>query len=148
LAEGHALGSHSLSHPAPGRLGALALQRDVRAGRRALEEVSGRPVRLYRPPHGHLPWAAVAAARAAAVRPWLWSCDSEDWRPDATADEIVEAATTLVARDVVLLHDALHSPDPSASTDRSATVEALPRIIEVLRARGLDFAPLRTTEPG
>jgi len=43
---------------------------------------------------------------------------------------------------VILLHDALELPTAPEAEDRSATVEALPALVERIRARGLDLVRL------
>ena len=65
--------------------------------------------------------------------------DPRDWAKDVTADEIVSEIRASSNEDnpghVILLHD--------AGGDRSATVAALPRILDALQARGL---PLRSAQ--
>jgi poly-beta-1,6 N-acetyl-D-glucosamine synthase len=63
------------------------------------------------------------------------SIDPRDWEPGITADAILNEV--LAEKDnghLILLHD--------AGGDRSATVQALPRIIDTLRAQGYTFVPL------
>src|SRR5258707_11488202 len=69
--------------------------------------------------------------------------DPSDWKPGVTPVEIVQK-TVNKAMDtnpetrgqVVLLHD--------SGGDRAATIEALPRLIHELRARGFTFVPVST----
>jgi peptidoglycan/xylan/chitin deacetylase (PgdA/CDA1 family) len=68
LDEGHAVGSHSDTHPEPWTLPLGALTRDYRRGRQAAEAVVGRRVRLFRPPKGYLDGTgAVAMFGAGAI---------------------------------------------------------------------------------
>src|SRR3954451_6188313 len=53
-AEGHAIGSHSYSHPHPQQTAPATLARDYRRGRQVIEDVLSEGVTLFRPPHGHL----------------------------------------------------------------------------------------------
>jgi peptidoglycan-N-acetylglucosamine deacetylase len=142
VAEGHAIGSHSFSHLDAGMLSWLELLRDYRAGRRAVEQVLGSRVRLFRPPKGHYSGRSAIAVRLAGMRPWLWTIDSEDWRPGVTADELLGRTEALAAGDVVLLHDAMELPLAPEAEDRSATVAALPRLIDAVRQRGLECVSL------
>ena len=60
----------------------------------------------------------------------LWSVDPADWRPGLTADQLVQRVLAGVRPGaIVLLHD--------GGGDRSATVAALPAIIDGLRRLGL-----------
>jgi peptidoglycan/xylan/chitin deacetylase (PgdA/CDA1 family) len=123
LDEGHAVGSHSDTHPEPWTLPLGALTRDYRRGRQAAEAVVGRRLR-------------------AGVRPWLWTVDPEDWQPGATTDEILAGLDGLTGGDVVLFHDAIEGPLAPSALDRSATLAALPAVADLVRSRGLRFTTL------
>lgn len=142
LSAGHALGSHSYSHPEPWTLGPWALVREYRHGREVLEQVCGRAVPLFRPPKGHLDTAGVTAMRAAGVRPWLWTVDSHDWEPDASSRDIERRVASVGPGDVVLFHDGMRGAlDPSA-LDRSPTLDAIPAVVARLRAADVGFTNL------
>ena len=142
LDEGHAVGSHSDTHPEPWTVPLRTLSRDYRRGRQAAEQALGRRVRLFRPPKGYLDGAGAAAMIGAGVRPWLWTVDPEDWQPDVTTAEIVAGLDGLTGGDVVLLHDAIEGPLAPSALDRSATLAALPAIAELAASRGLRFTTL------
>jgi peptidoglycan/xylan/chitin deacetylase (PgdA/CDA1 family) len=142
LAEGHAVGSHSDTHPDPWTVPVAPLARDYRRGRRAAEAALGRRVRLFRPPKGYVDGSGAAAMLGAGVRPWLWTVDPGDWRPGVTTDEIVDGVHGLEGGDVVLLHDAIEGPLAPAALDRSATLAALPALAELAASRGLRFTTL------
>lgn len=140
--EGHLLGSHSWSHREPGSLPARELARDYRLGRRAVEAAAWRDVPLFRPPRGLWDARTALITRAARMRTWLWTVDAEDWRPGVTPIEIANRAAGVAGGGVILLHDALELPTAPQAEDRSATVEALPALIELIRGRGLDLVRL------
>ena len=142
VSEGHAIGSHTWSHPRPWEVSGLTTLREYRAGRRAVEEIVGKRVALFRPPKGYLTGRIALAILAERLDTWLWTIDPEDWRPGVTADELVGRVERLKARDVVLLHDGLEDALAPEAEDRSATVAALPRVIETARARGLELVRL------
>jgi peptidoglycan-N-acetylglucosamine deacetylase len=142
LAEGHALGTHSQSHPDPWTLSPRELWRDYRDGRRTVEEITERPVHLFRPPRGYIDAVGAVAMRAARLRPWLWTVDSGDWRPGMGTGQLVAGLVTIRPGDVVLLHDGLEGPLAPEAADRSATVEALPLVVRVLHGRGLRLVTL------
>jgi peptidoglycan/xylan/chitin deacetylase (PgdA/CDA1 family) len=69
-----------------------------------------------------------ATGQAVGDRTVLWSVDPADWRPGPTADQLVQRVLAGVRPGaIVLLHD--------GGGDRSATVAALPAIIDGLRRR-------------
>lgn len=141
--EGHAIGSHSYSHPDPARTPLPTLARDYRHGRRVIADILAEDVTLFRPPRGHLTPASALTVRAQGLRPWLWSVDPEDWRPGATSAHIETVAGGAVGADVVLLHDWIEQPWAPEALDRSATVSALPAIVAAVRGRGVNLDRLR-----
>jgi peptidoglycan/xylan/chitin deacetylase (PgdA/CDA1 family) len=142
LDEGHAVGSHSHTHPDPWTVSLGPLTQEYRRGRRAAEAALGRRVPLFRPPKGYLDGTGAAAMLGARVRPWLWTVDPGDWQPDATTDGIVAGLDGVTGGDVVLLHDAIEGPLAPSALDRSATLAALPAIADLVRGRGLRFTTL------
>lgn len=141
VAEGHRVGSHSHRHPEPRSLG-WRVATDFARGRWAVERAVGRRVRLFRPPKGYVARREALAMALTRVQPWLWTIDALDWEPGATSDEIVAAASGMGPGDVVLLHDAISGPLAPEALDRSATIEAVPRLVELARQRGLALVPL------
>jgi peptidoglycan/xylan/chitin deacetylase (PgdA/CDA1 family) len=142
LAEGHAVGSHSRTHPHPAELRIGPLTGEYRDGRSAVSAAVGQQVTLFRPPHGHLTPLSAGMLRRQALHPWLWTVDPTDWRPGVTAAEVAAVGTSAVSGDVVLLHDWVEQPWAPEALDRSATIEALPAIVRSVRDRGLTFTTL------
>ncbi len=141
---GHAIGSHSWSHPEPWTVELSTLRREYRDGRRALEDVLGRDVPLFRPPKGYVSVKGACAMRAARLRPWLWTVDPRDWEPGVTSAALQDRLAALDAGAVVLLHDALVGALTRDVVDRSPTIGALERVVSCAHERGLRF----TTLPG
>jgi peptidoglycan/xylan/chitin deacetylase (PgdA/CDA1 family) len=141
-ASGHAVGSHSFTHPDPEKTALPALARDYVRGRQALVEVLGEDTGLFRPPRGHLNVASAALVRRLGLRPWLWSLNPEDWRAGAVQVDIEASAGQATAGDVVLLHDWIEQPWAPEALNRSATIDALVEIVSQVRERGLTFRSL------
>lgn len=142
LAAGHAVGSHSWSHPEPGALGATALVEDFRKGRETVEDLAGRAVPAFRPPQGHIDLRVAVAVRRLGLHSWLWSDDPHDWEPGCRTQQILDRVADVQGGAVVLLHDGLASPLEPRARDRSATVEAVQPLCALIRRRGLGFAAL------
>jgi peptidoglycan/xylan/chitin deacetylase (PgdA/CDA1 family) len=142
VADGHAVGSHSFSHPDPWRLATRDLVREYRRGRALVEDAAQVAVPLFRPPKGYVDARGVLAMLATRVRPWLWTVDPGDWEPDVTPEHIVEECSAIQAGDIVLLHDAIRRPLAPSALDRSATCAALPFIASLARDRNLRFVTL------
>lgn len=139
--EGHAVGSHSQRHAEPRSLGWRVVA-DFVHGRRSVEAAVGRRVPLFRPPKGYIDREERVAMAATRVQPWLWTIDAMDWEPGVAADEVVANAAAMAPGDVLLLHDAISGPLAPEALDRTATVEAIPRIVDLARGRGLELVTL------
>jgi peptidoglycan/xylan/chitin deacetylase (PgdA/CDA1 family) len=134
-AAGHAIGIHCDRHRNLLRLPPRALRADLQRAAATIEEVTGAPLRLYRPPYGILNGAAVAFASARGWQTYLWSTWGKDWELRASAHSIAELLLAGASGGGVgLLHDADHY---SASGSHVRTAAALPAIIEGLAMRGL-----------
>jgi peptidoglycan/xylan/chitin deacetylase (PgdA/CDA1 family) len=142
IEEGHGVGSHSFTHPDPWTVPLTARYREYRAGRRAVEEIVGSRIPLFRPPKGHVDRNGALAMCAARLEPWLWTTDSRDWVPGASRHQIAANAVQLRAGNIVLLHDGIAEPAPNCAKDRSETTAALPMIVASARAQELSLVSL------
>jgi peptidoglycan-N-acetylglucosamine deacetylase len=142
LDEGHVVGSHTWSHPDPRTASARELLQEYRDGRRAIEDIVGKEVPLFRPPMGHIGLKSVIAIRLARVRPWMWNCDPGDWRPGVSRDEIVRTVGVAKPGTVVLLHDGIELPLAAGALDRSETIAAVRMVIKAADLHGWRFTTL------
>ena len=135
LAAGMTIGTHSYSHPQPfDRLAARRIRQEITRGRRTLEPLGVQPVG-FRPPGGAASATVVTAAERLGYRTVLWTVDPGDWQPGVAADQLVQRVLAAARPGaIVLLHD--------GGGDRSATVAALPAIIDGLRRLGLTLTAL------
>nr|WP_231126653.1 polysaccharide deacetylase family protein [Motilibacter aurantiacus] len=141
-AEGHAVGSHSRTHPTPNELGARVLADEYLGGHAEVEQALGAPVTLFRPPHGQLTPASSLLLRTRRMPPWLWTVDPRDWVPGTTAAHVAAVGSSARSGDVVLMHDWVEQPEAPEALDRSATIAALPAIVRSLRSAGLTLGRL------
>ncbi|MFV2017397.1 polysaccharide deacetylase family protein [Micromonospora sp. LOL_023] len=127
--EGHTLCNHSWGHELD--LGLLP-EAEIRANLlRTTKEihrvVPGAPVEHFRHPAGAWTPAAVAVADELGMVSLDWDVDPRDW-DKPTKDQLIEhIQTESRLGSVILLHD--------GGGDRSATVAALPTILQELRQR-------------
>jgi len=135
VAAGHRAELHAFSHRLQPRLGARAVAEDIRRGRAAIEDATGRPVEWHRPPYGIYSRAGLRAVRAEALRPLLWSRWGKDWRRLTTPERIARRALHEIGPgDVILLHDADFY---SSRGSHRRTVAAVPAILAELKQLGL-----------
>ena len=155
--EGHEVGSHTYTHPNLAGASATDTDIELNANQRLFQAFTGRSLRLFRAPYfgDAEPTTAdeLGPVFRAQERGYIsvgLHVDAEDWqRPGAQAiiDNVVNGVAkggagcasgddAECSHNIVLLHD--------AGGDRQQTIEALPTIIEKLRAMGYSFVPVST----
>ena len=153
--EGHEIGSHTYTHPNLAGASATDTDIELNANQRLFQAFTGRSLRLFRAPYfgDAEPTTAdeLGPVFRAQERGYIsvgLHVDAEDWqRPgvqaiiDNVVNGVAKGGTGCASSDdaecshnIVLLHD--------AGGDRQQTIEALPTIIEKLRAMGYSFVPV------
>jgi cellulose synthase/poly-beta-1,6-N-acetylglucosamine synthase-like glycosyltransferase/peptidoglycan/xylan/chitin deacetylase (PgdA/CDA1 family) len=143
--EGNEIGNHSFTHPNLGEIPLSLTELELNATQRLIESEVGRSTVLFRPPY----FGDAEADKPQEVEPALVAqrlgyimvgvrIDPDDWQLPVTADQIVKRTIDRASDsnpetrgEIILLHD--------SGGDRSATIEALPRVIHELKARGFKF---------
>jgi peptidoglycan/xylan/chitin deacetylase (PgdA/CDA1 family) len=134
-AAGHAIALHGHRHRLQLRLRGSEIADDLARGAAAIFEATAVAPVLHRPPYGIYTGRGLALARAAGLRPLLWSRWGKDWRRYTTPGRIAARAVSGLAEgDVILLHDADFY---SARDSHRRTAQALPAILRELERRGI-----------
>lgn len=132
--QGSQVASHTQNHQQLTTLDAATLQSEVTDAFSAIASSGAPATTVLRPPYGDFnndTWLASGATLSASV---IWNLDSEDWRLPG-ADAIVSNCTNgAYSGAIVLMHD--------GGGNRDQDLEALPRIIEALQARGYKFVTI------
>jgi peptidoglycan/xylan/chitin deacetylase (PgdA/CDA1 family) len=126
---GHELANHSWSHPQLDKLSADQIRREIER----TEAVIGK-TRFLRPPYGSYNTTVASVASSMGYDLVLWTVDTLDWK-NRNADAIlanVKAQTGPGA--IILMHD--------GGGDRSATVAAVPRVIDWLLSNGYSLTTM------
>ncbi|MEX0990974.1 MAG: polysaccharide deacetylase family protein [Actinomycetota bacterium] len=138
IGQGHTVGNHSWSHPlSPGfaSLDDKPLANQLNHTNAALTKIGTPAPFVFRPPGGSFDAKVVEEARKLGMRTVIWTLDTLDYEPGVSPKILVRRVLSQVrAGDIILMHD--------GGGDRSATVKALPDIIEGIRKRGYDFVAL------
>ncbi|MBZ5645253.1 MAG: glycosyltransferase, partial [Acidobacteriia bacterium] len=147
--EGHEIGNHTYTHPRWNEISRTQIDVELNVTERLLNSTLGVKTLLFRPPYGidHQPETAdeVAQLPIAQTMGYLIvgaRIDPHDWGepggvPPAAASVIVQRVLEQAhgnGGNIVLLHD--------GGGNRSHTVEALPEIIDGLRAAGFQIVPV------
>ena len=129
LAEGHAVGNHSMYHQKGIR---ISLKEYVQSAELASQFIDSK---LFRPPYGRMTIRQTYALRKKyAIIMWSWL--SFDYDPSISVSKIIaKAKRQIQAGDILVLHD------NSKTTDRLKVI--LPEIVEITRDKGLGFSKIQ-----
>ena len=128
---GHEVGTHSATHSYMSKLSESEIRKEFETSCAAIEKVTGKPVTLFRPPYGDYDDLLIDTASAMGLYSIQWDVDSLDWK-DLSASDIAERIVERTrSGSIILCHNnGLH------------TAEALPIVIDKLRANGFEFVPI------
>jgi len=131
--EGHEIANHSYTHPRFTELTKQEILAEVWKTDALLRELTGRaPTPYVRLPYGDRDVRTLKVLIAEGFVPIYWTCDGHDWMERITAAEVEERVLSHAEPGAIIL---LH-----ATTFKAA--EALPAIIQGLRAKGLEPGPV------
>ncbi|GCE15932.1 hypothetical protein KTT_57910 [Tengunoibacter tsumagoiensis] len=128
LAAGHTVGNHSWNHPELTRLSPEQIDSQLSRANAAITRADGVTPQLMRPPYGSVNDQVKERIAAQHMTTVLWDIDTVDWKlpgVDAITNEAISKAHNGA---IILMHD--------GGGDRSQTIQALPKIIEGLQAKG------------
>jgi peptidoglycan/xylan/chitin deacetylase (PgdA/CDA1 family) len=128
VASGDEIGNHTFNHFTLTKLPDDQIAYQIAANGALLQQFTGKPLTLFRPPHGRFDARVVSIARSMGYHTIFWS-DSPDDVKDVSPDLIVARVIGEAGPGgIVLLHSGQYR-----------TIEALPVIIDTLRAQGFTF---------
>jgi peptidoglycan-N-acetylglucosamine deacetylase len=131
LAEGHAIGDHTWSHPQLSTLSDGAIRSQLVRTLGEIRRATGGTTGIMRPPYGATNRRVGVVTRGLGLAQILWSVDTNDWR-DRNSGIVAHRAISWAHRnDIILMHD-IHP----------TTVNAVPRILDGLSKRGFTFVTI------
>jgi len=125
--EGHELANHAYSNRRLHELSDDEAWSEVAACERVVDRVTGARMRFFRPPGGRCSPGGLRAVASLGYTVAFWSRNTGDWRKPPAELICRNATEGLQAGDVILMHQG-----------DICSVEALPMIIERVRALGLE----------
>lgn len=128
---GHEIGTHSATHSYMSKLGESEIRAELESSSAAITAVTGKEVTLFRPPYGDYDNLLIDTCNAMGLYSIQWDVDSLDWKDLSAADIAERVVSRVKSGSIILCHNnGLH------------TAEALPVIIDSLRAKGFEFVPI------
>lgn len=126
--DGFAIGDHTQDHAMLGALSATAQSSEIDETAHTLHSLTGRHIRLFRPPYGSFDADTLRLLRADRMLMVLWSVDTKDYARPGVPRIIHNTLAGVRAGEIILMHD--------GGGPRQQTLAALPRIVHHLRMKG------------
>jgi peptidoglycan-N-acetylglucosamine deacetylase len=130
-ADGFAIGIHTWDHPFMTKLTPAQRAWELASTAQAIHADLGPHycLRYWRPPFGDYNSQVVAQTQAMGLTTVTWSVDPRDWSDPGVSVIVQRVLSAARPGSIILLHDGYFN--------RNETAQALPQIIQGLRARGL-----------
>ncbi|TSA30214.1 MAG: glycosyltransferase [Verrucomicrobiaceae bacterium] len=135
IAEGHEIGNHSFTHSNLAEEPASIVRLELNATQRLIESLTGRSTTLFRPPYNAdsqptdlEELVPIEIAQSQGYLTVLENIDPRDWQKPGPEELLKLVKADRGKGNIILLHD--------GGGDRSATLDALPSLIDYLRERG------------
>jgi peptidoglycan-N-acetylglucosamine deacetylase len=130
--EGHEIGSHSWSHPQLTRISQAAVDKELGNTSEAIFQVTGKRPIYLRPPYGSMkPSLRSYIEDKYGLSIVNWSVDPNDWK-NRNSQAVHDAIMAQVKPGAIVLSHDIYA----------TTVDAMPRILDELAAKGYKFATL------
>lgn len=123
--DGHEIGNHSWDHSSLPHLSDAQIRSQVSRTDTAIKNATGRAPALLRPPYGN---RNTRVDRVVGKPLILWDVDTRDWEHLSPSRTISTTLATARKGSIVLMHDV-----------HPTTVDAVPKLIKELRAKGFTF---------
>jgi peptidoglycan/xylan/chitin deacetylase (PgdA/CDA1 family) len=131
-AAGHLVGNHSWSHPDLSLTAAHRIREELVRTKDKLEQITGNPVRFFRPPFGARRPYVLRTARELGMIPVMWNAMTNDWSaPDP--NRIVKTLTRKINANQrrgfasnIVLHDGGHV---ALNIDRGPSISAAEKLL-------------------
>ncbi|MDQ3934581.1 MAG: GNAT family N-acetyltransferase [Actinomycetota bacterium] len=144
VADGHEVGLHCMRHVRHPDSTRETIEEDTREGLAVLRRLGIHP-RRWRPPGGATaPWTKTLAKRH-RLKLADWSIDPRDWEGALAGELLARIGREARPGGTLLLHDGL-GPG-AARADASQTAELIEPLIDQIRLRGWEPAPLSERRP-
>jgi peptidoglycan/xylan/chitin deacetylase (PgdA/CDA1 family) len=134
LADGDMIGNHTWTHPDMAGLSAAAQTSELTLTNDAIRRATGFEPCLWRPPYGDTNAPLESLARSLGMTTIYWDIDPRDWSLPGTGEIEGNIITNARNGGITEMH--------FGGGPRYETLDALPDIIDTLRARGYKFVTL------
>lgn len=130
---GHDLGNHSENHKHMPQLSTNEMRDEINKVTEKVKKLTGITMSLFRPPYGDYDNNLIIQAKNCGYYTIQWNVDSLDWK-DYGVNSIIDTVLNnkdLKSGSIILMHNGA-----------KYTAEALPKVIEGLKAKGYEIVPI------
>lgn len=137
LENGHIIGTHTMHHEKLKKKPKDVQVQMIRASTDHISKKIGAPIYYFRPPYGAIDQNTLVASKETNQILAYWNVDSLDWKYGDKPDLIMNnIAKEVKPGSIILMHE------------KEQTVKLLPKVIELLKQKGYDIAPLPVPDSG
>src|SRR6185437_13828572 len=130
---GHLIGNHSWSHPDLARAASPKVLDELTRTSDILADITGTPVRHFRPPYGSRNRYVLKLARQLGLIPVTWNAMTDDWK-EPSAEKIAQNLIRKIDSNQqrgfatnIVLHDGSHD---ALEANRGPSVAATEKLLE------------------
>ena len=126
---GHEIASHSYDHAHYAKLSKAEMEADMEKANAAIKKITGENCKVFRAPYGEYTAETVRACRERGTYCIQWDVDSLDYEGLSASEMEARIMPRLRNGSIILFH-----------TGTEKTAEALPALLEEIRAEGYAFS--------
>lgn len=122
------IGTHSATHSYMSKQNAEEIKQELTSSAKAISDITGKKVDLFRPPYGDYNDLLVDTAKELGYYTIQWDVDSLDWKDLSATDIAMRIINNVKDGSIILCHNnGLH------------TAESLPLVLSTLKNKGYTF---------
>ncbi len=131
--EGNLVLNHSMCHPDFHNLAPDKMMKEITDTEDAIYSITGKRPALVRPPYGSVSKEELELLNSSGCKAVIWSSDTLDWSQKDSTSITGNVLDNVRNGDIILMH---------SNGDKKATAEALPGMIDGLKAKGYTIVTL------
>lgn len=131
--EGNLVLNHSMDHPDFMKLTPDKIRQEVTGTEDSIYSIIGKRPAIIRPPYGSVSQEDIDLLNSSGCKAVIWSIDTLDWSQKDSSNIANNVLDNVRNGDIILMH---------SNGDKKATAEALPQIIDGLKAKGYTIVTL------
>ena len=130
---GNFIGNHSYSHADLTTLSPEGIKDEIEKTEEVISSITGKRTTAMRPPYGASNETVIKVIKDNNSVSILWSIDTLDWSDREVSSILKNVTDNLRPGDIILMH---------SNGDKGVTADALPSIIEAIKAKGYKISTL------